>query len=69
MIVLKPHYTAKAIREAKTRALLMLDMLEGKGQFRGDMGNVCYADGYFANSLIREFQCDDLAKLRRWART
>ncbi len=64
---MKPRYTAKAIREAKTRALNLLDALEGKGRFKGDMGNFCYADGIFANSIASEFKTRDFRRLRKWA--
>ena len=44
-------------------------MLDGRGKYAGDMGNVCYSDGHFANSLIREYQCEDLKALRKWAKS
>lgn len=63
----KTRYSAESIRALKARALDLLDKLDGRGKYRGDMGNICYADGHFANSIIKEFHCEDLRKLRRWA--
>lgn len=65
----KPVITAAAIKAAKARALDALDKLEGRGRYKGDMGNFCYADGIFAASIKREFGVDDLKKLRKWAKT
>lgn len=64
----KPHYTAAQIKWLKAEVLDALDKLDGRGKYRGDMGNVCYADGHFANSLIAKYGCD-LHTLRKWAKS
>ena len=63
----KTHLSTIEIRARKARARDMLDKLNGTGKYHGDMGNICYGDGIFARSIMEEFQCDDLTKLREWA--
>jgi len=45
-----------------------LDRLDGTGDFYGDMGNPCYADGHYANSLKQKWG-KSLNQLREYVKT
>lgn len=64
--VTKPRWTAEQLRTQKAMIRDHVDKLEGTGPYRGDMSNICYGDGYFANSLLRETGCKSIEDVKRW---
>ena len=63
----KPKLSAQQIEQHKAEARDSLHKLDGTGEYAGDMGNMCYGDGYFAQSLLRKYNIEHLGKLRDWA--
>lgn len=61
----RPVYSAAQVRKRKKEALERIDALEGRGP--SGMLNPSYADGYAAAAIKRDFDCDDIQKIKRWA--
>lgn len=62
----KQHWTAGQLKIRKEMIRDQVDKLEGTGKYHGDMSNICYGDGYFANSLLRETGCKSIEDVKRW---
>lgn len=61
----KISITANALEKHKAEARDNIAMLEGAPPYN-TWSNLCYGDGYFANSLLRQYKAESIEQLKKW---
>jgi len=63
---MKTFYSRDAIRRAKRRAIDNIKALRGMPPY-DTWSNISFGDTIFAASIKRDFECDDIDEIWKWA--